>query len=120
MKAAGSDVSNDSPEVGAGTAGESRPSVAPETSADPDSGESSWTIRDAESPSAAVVGQSSAVLSYDLICFTVIFACAWDTVRIELLYTPTVKKLSVAHYPDSTSTSAEAAEMFATNRIRTS
>src|SRR5262245_10460288 len=63
MKAAGSDVSNDSPEVGAGTVGRSRPSLGPVTRADPDSGESRWTVRDAASPSAAVAGPSAGVLS---------------------------------------------------------
>src|SRR6516165_3300775 len=64
MKAAGSNVSNDSPGVGAGTVGRSRPSLGPGTGADPDLGESRWTVRDAASPSAAVVGPSAGVLSF--------------------------------------------------------
>src|SRR5262249_49950187 len=64
MKAAGSDVSTDSPEVEAGAVGRSRPWLDPVTSADADSGESRWTVRDAASPSAAVVGTSAGVLSF--------------------------------------------------------
>src|SRR5262249_26773952 len=45
MKAAGSNISHDSPEVGAGTVGRSRPSLGPGTGADPDSGESRWSVR---------------------------------------------------------------------------
>jgi hypothetical protein len=53
-------------------------------------------------------------------CFTVIFAYAWNTASIELLCAATVKELSSTRYPESTSSSAEAAEKFATNRVRTS
>src|SRR6516165_7358694 len=63
MKAVGSNVSDDLPEVGAGTVGRSRPLLGPVTRTDPDSGELRWTVRDAASPSAAVVGPSAGVLS---------------------------------------------------------
>src|SRR5262249_10514736 len=64
VKAAGSHVSRDSPEVGAGTVGWSRPSLGPVTAVDSDSGEPRWTVREAASPWAAVVGPAAGVLSF--------------------------------------------------------